>query len=137
SGPMITLPVFVYRSYADQGQDAQAYLDRAWTGALTLILIVMLLNPTARLSASRFAPKRRGGKSRPAAMSKRIAVKDLNVFYGRFKAVEDVNLAVEPRTVTAFTGPSGRGQSTFLRTLNRMHEVIPGAYVVGQVLLDG
>ncbi|WP_152366111.1 phosphate ABC transporter permease PstA [Microlunatus speluncae] len=57
SGPMMTLPVFVFRSYADQGQDAQAYLDRAWTGALTLILIVMLLNLTARLIASRFAPK--------------------------------------------------------------------------------
>ncbi len=56
-GPMMTLPVFVFRSYADQGQDAQAYLDRAWTGALTLILIVMLLNLTARLIASRFAPK--------------------------------------------------------------------------------
>jgi phosphate transport system permease protein len=59
SGPMMTLPVFVFRSYADQGQDAQAYLDRAWTGALTLILIVMLLNLTARLIASRFAPKGR------------------------------------------------------------------------------
>lgn len=59
SGPMMTLPVFVFRSYADQGQDAQAYLDRAWTGALTLILIVMVLNLTARLIASRFAPKGR------------------------------------------------------------------------------
>ncbi|HLT60504.1 MAG TPA: phosphate ABC transporter ATP-binding protein PstB [Microlunatus sp.] len=70
-------------------------------------------------------------------MSKRIEVKDLNVFYGRFKAVEDVSLTVEPRTVTAFIGPSGCGKSTFLRTLNRMHEVIPGAYVEGQVPLDG
>ncbi|MFC7624561.1 phosphate ABC transporter permease PstA [Microlunatus sp. GCM10028923] len=59
SNAMMTLPVFVFRSYADQGQDAQAYLDRAWTGALTLILIVMVLNLTARLIASRFAPKGR------------------------------------------------------------------------------
>jgi phosphate transport system ATP-binding protein len=70
-------------------------------------------------------------------MSKRIEVHDLNVYYGKFKAVEGVSLTVEPRTVTAFIGPSGCGKSTFIRTLNRMHEVIPGAYVEGQVLLDG
>ncbi|WRS30540.1 phosphate ABC transporter permease PstA [Actinomycetaceae bacterium MB13-C1-2] len=56
-GPMMTLPVFVYNSYMSQGADAQAYLDRAWTGALTLILIVMVLNLAARLIAARFAPK--------------------------------------------------------------------------------
>jgi phosphate transport system permease protein len=56
-GPMMTLPVFVYRSYADQGNPASAYLDRAWAGALTLILIVMLLNLAGRLIAAKFAPK--------------------------------------------------------------------------------
>jgi phosphate transport system ATP-binding protein len=70
-------------------------------------------------------------------MSKRIEVNDLNVYYGKFKAVEDVTLTIEPRTVTAFIGPSGCGKSTFLRTLNRMHEVIPGARVDGEVLIDG
>ena len=70
-------------------------------------------------------------------MSKRIAVKDLNVYYGKFLAVEDVTITIEPRSVTAFIGPSGCGKSTFLRTLNRMHEVIPGAYVEGEVLVDG
>ena len=70
-------------------------------------------------------------------MSKRIEVTDLNVYYGKFKAVEDVTLTIEPRTVTAFIGPSGCGKSTFLRTLNRMHEVIPGAYVEGDVRIDG
>ena len=70
-------------------------------------------------------------------MSKRIEVNDLNVYYGKFKAVEDVTLTIEPRTVTALIGPSGCGKSTFLRTLNRMHEVIPGARVEGEVLIDG
>lgn len=70
-------------------------------------------------------------------MSKRIAVKDLNVYYGSFLAVEGVSLTIEPRTVTAFIGPSGCGKSTFLRTLNRMHEVIPKARVEGEVLIDG
>jgi phosphate transport system ATP-binding protein len=70
-------------------------------------------------------------------VSKRIEVKDLNVYYGKFKAVEDVTLTIEPRTVTAFIGPSGCGKSTFLRTLNRMHEVIPGGRVEGEVMIDG
>ena len=69
-------------------------------------------------------------------MAKRIDVKDLNIFYGSFKAVEDVTMTVEPRSVTAFIGPSGCGKSTLLRTLNRMHEVIPGARVQGSILLD-
>ena len=70
-------------------------------------------------------------------MSKRIEVSDLNVYYSKFLAVEGVTMNIEPRTVTAFIGPSGCGKSTFLRTLNRMHEAIPGARVEGQVLLDG
>ncbi|MBW9093226.1 phosphate ABC transporter ATP-binding protein [Microbacterium jejuense] len=70
-------------------------------------------------------------------MSKSIEVNDLNVYYGDFLAVEGVSLYVEPRSVTAFIGPSGCGKSTFLRTLNRMHEVIPGGRVEGQVLIDG
>jgi len=70
-------------------------------------------------------------------VSKRIDVNNLNVFYGNFLAVEDVSLAIEPNSVTAFIGPSGCGKSTFLRTINRMHEVIPGARVDGEVLMDG
>ena len=69
-------------------------------------------------------------------MAKRIDVSDLNVYYGSFKAVEGVTMTVEPRSVTAFIGPSGCGKSTFLRTLNRMHEVIPGGRVEGKVMLD-
>jgi phosphate transport system ATP-binding protein len=70
-------------------------------------------------------------------VSKRIEVRDLDVYYGAFRAVEGVSLTIEPRTVTAFIGPSGCGKSTFIRTLNRMHEVIPGARVEGEVLLGG
>ena len=70
-------------------------------------------------------------------MSKRIEVNNLNVYYDKFRAVEDVSMTVEPRSVTAFIGPSGCGKSTFLRTLNRMHEVIPKAWVEGEVLIDG
>jgi phosphate transport system ATP-binding protein len=69
-------------------------------------------------------------------MAKRIDVSGLNVYYGSFLAVQDVSMTIEPRSVTAFIGPSGCGKSTFLRTLNRMHEVIPGARVEGKVMLD-
>jgi phosphate transport system ATP-binding protein len=69
-------------------------------------------------------------------MAKRIDVKDLDIYYGDFKAVEGVTMTVEPRSVTSFIGPSGCGKSTVLRTLNRMHEVIPGGRVEGSVMLD-
>ena len=70
-------------------------------------------------------------------MAQRIDVKDLNIYYGAFKAVEGVSMAIEARSVTAFIGPSGCGKSTVLRTLNRMHEVIPGARVEGVVEMSG
>ena len=65
-------------------------------------------------------------------MAKRIDCSDVNIYYGDFLAVKDVTVSIEPRSVTALIGPSGCGKSTFLRTLNRMHEVIPGARVVGE-----
>src|SRR6476619_8605430 len=70
-------------------------------------------------------------------MAKRIDVSDLNIFYGNFRAVQDVTVSIEPRAVTALIGPSGCGKSTFLRSINRMHEVIPGARVEGRLALDG
>ncbi|MBI1378336.1 MAG: phosphate ABC transporter ATP-binding protein [Frankiales bacterium] len=70
-------------------------------------------------------------------MAKRIDATDVDIYYGSFKAVEGVTFSVEPRSVTAFIGPSGCGKSTVLRTLNRMHEVIPGAHVEGKITLDG
>jgi phosphate transport system ATP-binding protein len=70
-------------------------------------------------------------------MAKRIDTKNLDIYYGKFLAVSNVSLTVAPRSITAFIGPSGCGKSTVLRTLNRMHEVIAGARVDGEVLLDG
>jgi phosphate transport system ATP-binding protein len=70
-------------------------------------------------------------------MAKSIDISDLNIYYGDFLAVEGVSMTVKARSVTAFIGPSGCGKSTFLRSLNRMHEVIPGARVEGKVVIDG
>ena len=69
-------------------------------------------------------------------MSK-LALNDVNIFYGDFHAVQNVNMQIPAQAVTAFIGPSGCGKSTVLRTINRMHEVIPGASVKGEILLDG
>jgi phosphate transport system ATP-binding protein len=69
-------------------------------------------------------------------VAKRIDVSDLDIYYGNFLAVEGVNVSIEPRSITALIGPSGCGKSTFLRSLNRMHEVIPGARVEGKVVMD-
>lgn len=70
-------------------------------------------------------------------MSKQIELSKVNVYYSDFLAVEDVNLTIGAKEVTAFIGPSGCGKSTLLRTINRMHEVIPGARVEGKILMDG
>jgi phosphate transport system ATP-binding protein len=67
----------------------------------------------------------------------RIDVENLNIYYGDFLAVRDVTMTIEPRSITALIGPSGCGKSTFIRSLNRMHEVIPGARVEGSVRLGG
>ena len=70
-------------------------------------------------------------------MAKSIDVSDLDIYYGDFLAVEGVTMTIKARSVTAFIGPSGCGKSTMLRSLNRMHEVIPGARVEGKVMVDG
>jgi len=69
-------------------------------------------------------------------MAKRITLDRVNAYYGKFKAIEDLSLVIEERSITAFIGPSGCGKSTALRTINRMHEVIPGARVEGRISLD-
>jgi phosphate transport system ATP-binding protein len=70
-------------------------------------------------------------------MAKSIDVSDLSIYFGDFKVVEDVTIPLAARSVTAIIGPSGCGKSSFLRSLNRMHEVVPGARVEGKILIDG
>jgi len=67
----------------------------------------------------------------------RLAIVGLNAYYGSFQALKDINLSIEPRSITAFIGPSGCGKSTLLRTINRMHETTPGARVTGSVRMSG
>ena len=67
----------------------------------------------------------------------RIDVEHFDFWYGKTQALHDINLAIAPRAVTAFIGPSGCGKSTFLRSINRLNELIPGARRSGEIRLDG
>jgi phosphate transport system ATP-binding protein len=72
-----------------------------------------------------------------AGQTPKVMVRDLNFYYGRSQALHDISLEIPERIVMAFIGPSGCGKSTFLRSLNRMNDVIPGTRIEGQVLIDG
>jgi ABC-type phosphate/phosphonate transport system ATPase subunit len=69
--------------------------------------------------------------------SDQIDVHKLDFYYGEKKALDSITIGIRPHLVTAFIGPSGCGKSTFLRTLNRMNDIIPGTRVEGKVLIDG
>ncbi|MBB2945807.1 phosphate ABC transporter ATP-binding protein PstB [Actinoplanes sp. CA-015351] len=69
-------------------------------------------------------------------MAKRIEASNVSSYYGSFKAIDSVSMAVEPKTITALIGPSGCGKSTFLRSINRMHEVLPNARIEGRLTID-
>ena len=70
-------------------------------------------------------------------LTSKIEVNNLSFYYGRAQALQNISLKISERRVTAFIGPSGCGKTTFLRTLNRMNDVIPGTRIEGEVLLDG
>lgn len=80
-------------------------------------------------------PPDEGHSERPSPP--KLKAVNLNFFYGKFKALHDINLAVPEKRITALIGPSGCGKSTFLRTLNRINETVKNARYEGQVLLDG
>src|SRR5213595_1223079 len=71
------------------------------------------------------------------ALTQKIRVKDLNFYYGKFRALRNINLDIPERKVTAFIGPSGCGKSTLLRTFNRMYALYPNQEAKGEILLDG
>jgi len=83
------------------------------------------------------APDQRAANSVSGANNAKVVVRDLNFYYGRSQALHNISLEIPERIVMAFIGPSGCGKSTFLRTLNRMNDVIPSTRIEGEVLIDG
>ena len=140
-GRMMTLPVFIYYPvHATRASRPSPAIERAWGAALVLIVIVMVLNLVARVDRQDLLPQDRADalhqkrnhhgqehrRHRPGHLLRRLP-RRRGCHHDRSRA----------RSVTAFIGPSGCGKSTFLRSLNRMHEVIPGARVEGKVVIDG
>lgn len=70
-------------------------------------------------------------------MGEKFNISNLNLYYGDFHALKDVDLTINEKEITAFIGPSGCGKSTFLKCLNRMNDLVQGCKITGQVLLDG
>jgi phosphate transport system ATP-binding protein len=73
----------------------------------------------------------------PERLRAKLAVRDLNFYYGKFHALKGINLEIPEKKVTAFIGPSGCGKSTLLRTFNRMYELYPDQRAEGEIVLDG
>ena len=73
----------------------------------------------------------------PVDVKPKLSVRDLNFYYGGFRALKNISLDIPEKKVTSFIGPSGCGKTTFLRTLNRMHELARNASITGKVLVDG
>lgn len=71
------------------------------------------------------------------AVQPKFTVRDLNLFYGDFQALKNINMNIESNEITAFIGPSGCGKSTFLKTINRMNDLVEGCRVQGEIKLDG
>ena len=67
----------------------------------------------------------------------KFTIRNLDLYYGNFKALKTVNLNIAPNEVTAFIGPSGCGKSTLLKSLNRMNDLVEGCKITGEILLDG
>jgi phosphate transport system ATP-binding protein len=79
----------------------------------------------------------RSGTQLPTPGPCKIEARRLNFYYGEKRALQDISVEIRPNVVTAFIGPSGCGKSTFLRTLNRMNDIIPGTRVEGRIAIDG
>ena len=67
----------------------------------------------------------------------KIDVQDLNLYYGTNHALKNVNMSIKENAITAFIGPSGCGKSTFLKTLNRMNDLVDGVSITGKIMIDG
>jgi phosphate transport system ATP-binding protein len=107
----------------------------ATQGNLTLFK-VMTMSVQPIVDSSRVPEIPTGQPTAPPAAVK-LAVNNLSCFYGSNRAVKEVSMSIAEHRTTALIGPSGCGKSTFLRALNRMNEVVPGARVEGEMLLDG
>ncbi len=93
--------------------------------------------PSVHAPLPELKPRQNPASPQSADRPPLIDVQGLNFYYGNKRALENISIGIRPNLVTAFIGPSGCGKSTFLRTLNRMNDIIPGTRVDGRVTIDG
>ena len=103
------------------------YTNQAYATAVVLLVLVVGINCLSGFVARKITKER--------TMSK-ISVKELNLYYGDFHALKNVNLEIESNKITAFIGPSGCGKSTLLKSLNRMNDLVEGCKIQGQILFS-
>ncbi len=110
------------------------YMNQMYATGVILMLIVLLINGCSGMIAKKNCKeiKERRGKN----MSK-IDVSNMDLYYGDFHALKNINLSIDANEVTAFIGPSGCGKSTLLKSINRMNDLVPGCRITGEMLLDG
>jgi phosphate transport system ATP-binding protein len=139
SEPMASLPVTIFKFAMSPYENWQKL---AWAGVFLITLGVLALN----IAGARAVPQQALNREKPdgpdvkrrfATEKVKIAVRDLNFYYGSFHALKNINLDIPENKVTAFIGPSGCGKSTLLRTFNRMFELYPEQRAEGEILLDG
>ncbi len=108
------------------------YMNQMYATGVILMLIVLLINGCSGMIAKKIAKeiKRETRKN----MSK-IDVSNMDLYYGDFHALKNINLSIDANEVTAFIGPSGCGKSTLLKSINRMNDLVPGCRITGEMLL--
>ena len=123
AGATLTVALYVYAK--EQGEFGVAFAIAA-----ILMVLTLVINLAATLVEQTFQEEER-------TMSEIITVKDLCLWYGSHKALKDINIDIPDQSITALIGPSGCGKSTFLKTLNRMNDLIPDVKITGDVRYQG
>ncbi len=127
SSATLTVALYVYAN--DRGRT-----DVAFSIASVLMLLTLVINLTAALTGRKLTKRTEGHRKMSDAPI--IEAKGLNLWYGPNHALKDISVAVPAHEITAFIGPSGCGKSTFLRTLDRMNDLIPNVKITGEVGLQ-
>ncbi len=103
----------------------------------TLVLAPSLTDTIEKRTRPRVSIPKKAAGNGLAFLPVKMAARDLSVYYGKFQALKNISLDIPENKITALIGPSGCGKSTLLRTFNRMNDLVPGARVDGQVILNG
>jgi len=109
------------------------HINETYGTAVVLLILVLHINSCPALLPAAL-PKSNAERN---CMMNKFEVKNMDLYYGSFHALKNINIAIPEKEITAFIGPSGCGKSTFLKSLNRMNDLVEGCRISGDILLDG